>query len=198
LRVASSASTFHAPPPPPPDLHAECCAECCAELLSFEYAFPAITLSVFIRLTWGLQIARRFLCLYVPRYFSDDAYGVVDEFFEVFGVDAGSLFGHCVVMVRCSLGKRVGASGSPPPRNLHAECYAECCAEPLCSGYASLVITLSVFIRLTWGLKWQITYRTLYPPRFTLQPPNPASCPTLQPPNPCRVTRRDLRRDFMF
>jgi hypothetical protein len=49
--------------PPPPYLH----AECCAEPLCSGYASLVITLSVFIRLTCGLQIERRFLCLYVPR-----------------------------------------------------------------------------------------------------------------------------------
>jgi hypothetical protein len=51
---------------PPPHLHAECCAECCAELLSFEYAFPAITLSVFIRLTWGLKWQITYRTLHAP------------------------------------------------------------------------------------------------------------------------------------
>jgi hypothetical protein len=64
MRVASSTYVPHAALP---NLHAECCAECCAEPLCSGYASLVINLSVFIRLTCGLQIARRFLCLYVPR-----------------------------------------------------------------------------------------------------------------------------------
>jgi hypothetical protein len=58
-RFLYSTYTFHARPP---HLH----AECCAEPLPSRYASLAITLSVFIGLTCGLQILRRFLYLHAP------------------------------------------------------------------------------------------------------------------------------------
>jgi hypothetical protein len=155
----------------------------CSECLCFGYVYPASTLSVCIRLTWGLkrQITH-------PLHHSLPLRVITT-------ILAPSPPSPRPLHHLRTLPYPASATIHHHPPRYKATLPSHMCSECLCFGYVYPASTLSVCIRLTWGLKRQITHlmldqvklsttlhhpRPLYHPRVLHHPPRPPPSTALQ------------------
>jgi hypothetical protein len=178
----------------------------CSECLCFGYVYPASTLSVCIRLTWGLKRQITHLML-DPAKLSTTLYHPASSPSSPrpplpCALHHPPRYKDLAIALRTSMPLTLAElpirdchKGDPHSPDTTLRCAPgweqrglpttfrvatlpnHTCSECLCFGYVYPAPTLSVCIRLTWGLKRQITHLMLDPAKLSTTFHHPASSP---------------------